>query len=72
MLAHSREVIKTNGEWDLADISVKPMTLELYDASYSEIQVNVRPLFCFFWPVGFRKWKKVQQYQLGLPSRRSS
>lgn len=46
LLEHSREVINNNGEWDLAEITVVPVTLELYDASYSEIRYNVRT-FCF-------------------------
>lgn len=45
LLAHSREVINNNGEWDLADITVAPITLELYDASYSEIRYNVRTFY---------------------------
>lgn len=45
LLAHSREVINSNGEWDLADITVAPISLDLYDASYSEIRYNVRTFY---------------------------
>lgn len=45
MLMHSREVIDTNGEWDLADISVNHVTLGHYDTSYSVIRINVRTFF---------------------------
>lgn len=41
LLAHSREVMNNNGEWELADITVAPIFLELYDSSYSEIRYSI-------------------------------
>ncbi|XP_022617878.1 5-hydroxytryptamine receptor 3A-like [Seriola dumerili] len=37
VLAESRKVMKTKGEWELADIKVTSNTLELTDGSYSDI-----------------------------------
>ncbi|XP_067454268.1 5-hydroxytryptamine receptor 3A-like [Thunnus thynnus] len=41
ILEESREVLQTNGEWELADIKVAPSTLVLKEASYSEIKYFV-------------------------------
>ncbi len=47
MLAQSRDVIQTNGEWELADIQVGDVTLALNVGSYSQIKYFVSP-FHFF------------------------
>lgn len=41
VLNQSREVIHMDGEWELADIHVTPITVALVDASYSEIVYHV-------------------------------
>lgn len=41
ILQQSKDVIETNGEWELADITVAPFTLTLEDDSYSEIKFHV-------------------------------
>uniref|UniRef100_A0A674NZW6 5-hydroxytryptamine (serotonin) receptor 3A n=1 Tax=Takifugu rubripes TaxID=31033 RepID=A0A674NZW6_TAKRU len=38
ILQESREVFETNGEWDLADIEIAPVTLSLGKDDYSEIK----------------------------------
>ncbi|XP_071344147.1 5-hydroxytryptamine receptor 3A-like [Trachinotus anak] len=38
-LAESRKVLKTKGEWELADIKISPSTLEISDGTYSDIKV---------------------------------
>ncbi|XP_056234590.1 5-hydroxytryptamine receptor 3A-like [Seriola aureovittata] len=37
ILAGSRKVIQTKGEWELADIKITPSTLEITEGSYSDI-----------------------------------
>ncbi|XP_023255586.1 5-hydroxytryptamine receptor 3A-like [Seriola lalandi dorsalis] len=37
VLAESRKVMQTKGEWELADIKVTPNTLEITEGSYSDI-----------------------------------
>ncbi|KAM9358368.1 5-hydroxytryptamine receptor 3A-like [Symphorus nematophorus] len=48
ILEESRDVLETNGEWELADITVGSVTLALDEGQYSEIQYNIilrrRPL----------------------------
>lgn len=44
ILQQSQEVIETNGEWELADITVAPSTLALEDGDYSEIKFHVSTL----------------------------
>ncbi|XP_044056993.1 5-hydroxytryptamine receptor 3A-like [Siniperca chuatsi] len=41
ILAESRDVLETNGEWELADISIARSTLALEAGSYSEIKYFV-------------------------------
>ncbi|XP_042271688.1 5-hydroxytryptamine receptor 3A-like [Thunnus maccoyii] len=41
ILKESREVIETNGEWELIDIKIAPSTLTLAEASYSEIKYYI-------------------------------
>ncbi|XP_018528613.1 5-hydroxytryptamine receptor 3C [Lates calcarifer] len=38
ILAQSREVLQTKGEWELADIEIVPSTLMISDGSYSDIK----------------------------------
>uniref|UniRef100_A0A3B4TMP7 5-hydroxytryptamine receptor 3A-like n=1 Tax=Seriola dumerili TaxID=41447 RepID=A0A3B4TMP7_SERDU len=48
ILQESREVLKTNGEWELADIIIANVALVLSEGEYSEIQYSIilrrRPL----------------------------
>lgn len=44
ILAESRQVIQSNGEWDLIGIHVVPYDLELEDGSYSQIAYYVSTL----------------------------
>ncbi|XP_070765025.1 5-hydroxytryptamine receptor 3A-like [Enoplosus armatus] len=48
ILEESRNVIQTNGEWELVDIKVDPSALKIFDESYSEIKYYIilrrRPL----------------------------
>ncbi|XP_056233798.1 5-hydroxytryptamine receptor 3A-like [Seriola aureovittata] len=48
ILQESREVLKTNGEWELADIIIANVALALSEGEYSEIQYSIilrrRPL----------------------------
>ena len=41
ILKESQDVLQTNGEWELAGISVAPSTLALDGGSYSEIKYYV-------------------------------
>lgn len=41
ILKESRDVILTNGEWEIADITVAPINLTLAEGSYSEITYYV-------------------------------
>lgn len=41
ILKESRDVILTNGEWEVADITVAPINLTLVEGSYSEITYYV-------------------------------
>lgn len=41
ILQESRQVLKTNGEWELADIKIANVSLSLDVGDYSEIQYSV-------------------------------
>lgn len=41
ILQESRQVLKTNGEWELADINIANVSLSLDVGDYSEIQYSV-------------------------------
>lgn len=45
VLNESRDVMVTNGEWELTDISIADSTLELDVGSYSEIMYYVSIFF---------------------------
>lgn len=49
ILAESKAVLETKGEWELADIKAAPSTLEIIDGAYSEITFYVSTEFfnCF-------------------------
>lgn len=47
ILAESRLVLKTKGEWELSDIRVTSSTLDIVDGAYSEVIFFVSTLSFF-------------------------
>lgn len=62
ILQESRDVLQTNGEWELADIVVDHSTLALDVGSYSEVKYYVSStLLAATSPSKHRSWSKQKQ-----------